>query len=60
MPVDQLIVETTSEGLLLRPLVKLPAEFYTPEREFDDAEAVSVPSWRAKVGGRKKVAKARR
>jgi len=38
---DQLIAETTPEGLLLRPAVTLPLEVYTPEREreFDDAEA---------------------
>jgi AbrB family looped-hinge helix DNA binding protein len=37
---DQLIAETTPEGLLLRPAVTLPIELYTPERvrEFDDAE----------------------
>jgi AbrB family looped-hinge helix DNA binding protein len=38
---DQLIAETTDEGLLLRPAVTLPVEFYTPSRirEFDAAEA---------------------
>lgn len=38
---DQLIAETTAEGLLLRPAVTLPIEIYTPEREreFDAAEA---------------------
>lgn len=38
---DQLIAETTPEGLLLRPAVTLPVELYTPdrEREFDAAEA---------------------
>lgn len=38
---DQLIAETTPEGLLLRPAVTLPIEVYTParEREFDEAEA---------------------
>jgi AbrB family looped-hinge helix DNA binding protein len=38
---DQLIAETTPEGLLLRPGVTLPLEVYTPqrEREFDEAEA---------------------
>ena len=37
---DQLIAETTPEGLLLRPAVTLPVEMYTPERlrEFDAAE----------------------
>lgn len=38
---DQLIAETTPEGLLLRPAVTLPVEMYTPQREqeFDGAEA---------------------
>ena len=38
---DQLIAETTPEGLLLRPTVTLPIEIYTEERirEFDEAEA---------------------
>jgi len=38
---DQLMAETTPEGLLLRPAVTLPVEIYTPEREreFDAAEA---------------------
>jgi AbrB family looped-hinge helix DNA binding protein len=38
---DQLIAETTPEGLLLRPAVTLPVELYTEKRirEFDDAEA---------------------
>jgi AbrB family looped-hinge helix DNA binding protein len=37
---DQLIAETTPQGLLLRPAVTLPLELYTPERvqEFDEAE----------------------
>jgi AbrB family looped-hinge helix DNA binding protein len=37
---DNLIAETTAEGLLLRPAVTLPVEMYTPERvrEFDVAE----------------------
>lgn len=37
---DQLITETTPEGLLLRPAVTLLVEMYTPERirEFDAAE----------------------
>ena len=40
-PDDQLIAETTPQGLLLRPAVTLPLEMYTPERvqEFDAAEA---------------------
>ena len=38
---DQLIAETTPEGLLLRPAVTLPIEIYTGQRirEFDEAEA---------------------
>lgn len=38
---DQLIAETTDEGLLLRPAVTLPVELYAPSRirEFDVAEA---------------------
>ena len=38
---DQLIAETTPDGLLLRPAVTLPLELYTDERirEFDEAEA---------------------
>jgi len=38
---DQLIAETTPQGLLLRPAVTLPLELYTPERVqvFDAAEA---------------------
>jgi AbrB family looped-hinge helix DNA binding protein len=38
---DQLIVETTPEGLLLRPAVTLPIEIYSKKRirEFDEAEA---------------------
>lgn len=37
---DQLIAETTPEGVLLRPAVTLPVEIYSParEREFDAAE----------------------
>jgi AbrB family looped-hinge helix DNA binding protein len=38
---DQLIAETTPEGLLLRPAVTLPVEIYseTRIREFEEAEA---------------------
>lgn len=38
---DQLIAETTPEGLLLRPAVTLPIELYTESRvrEFDEGEA---------------------
>jgi AbrB family looped-hinge helix DNA binding protein len=40
-PDDQLIAETTPEGLLLRPAVTLPVELYTEKRirKFDEAEA---------------------
>ena len=40
-PNDQLIAETTPQGLLLRPTVTLPVEMYTLDRvqEFDAAEA---------------------
>jgi len=38
---DQLIAETTPDGLLLRPAVTLPLEMYSEKRvrEFDQAEA---------------------
>ena len=38
---DQLIAETTPEGILLRPAVTLPIELYSDERlrEFAKAEA---------------------
>ncbi len=38
---DQLIAETTPDGLLLRPAVTLPVEIYSGKRvaEFDAAEA---------------------
>ena len=38
---DQLIAETTPDGLLLRPAVTLPVETYSEKRirEFDEAEA---------------------
>jgi len=51
---DQLIAETTSEGLLLRPAVTLPIEIYSEERirEFDEAEAEL-----AKVLGRRRTGK---
>lgn len=40
-PDDQLIAETTPEGLLLRLAVTLPVEIYSEKRlrEFDEAEA---------------------
>ena len=38
---DQLIAETTPDGLLLRPAVTLPVEMYSESRvrEFDEGEA---------------------
>ena len=38
---DQLIAESTPEGILLRPAVTLPLELYTPVRlqEFDAGES---------------------
>lgn len=38
---DQLIAETTPQGLLLRPAVTLPLKMYSPARveEFDELEA---------------------
>lgn len=40
-PQDNLIAETTPEGILLRPALTLPLELYTSERieEFDTAES---------------------
>ncbi len=52
---DQVIAETTPEGLLLRPAVTLPIEMYTVarEREFDAAEA-ELASVLTKHGGERK------
>jgi AbrB family looped-hinge helix DNA binding protein len=38
---DQLIAETTTDGLLLRPAITLPVELYSAEREreFDAGES---------------------
>ena len=51
-PEDQLIAETTAEGLLLRPAVTLPVELYTEKRirEFDAAEAELDRALRRKRG----------
>lgn len=40
-PDDQLIAESTPDGLLLRPAVTVPIELYSEERirEFDESEA---------------------
>jgi len=45
-PDDQLIAETTPEGILLRPAVTLPIEIYSDDRiaEFDEAEA-ELAAW---------------
>ena len=45
-PLDNLIAETTPEGILLRPAVTVPIEIYTDERiaEFDEAEA-ELAAW---------------
>ena len=67
-PDDQLIAETTPEGLLLGPAVTLPVEIYSEERirEFDEAEAGLAKALRpgAKAGrapaGRKRGANRRR
>jgi AbrB family looped-hinge helix DNA binding protein len=52
---DQLIAETTPEGLLLRPAVTLPVEIYTAEREreFDEAEAELARSIAGKAAARR-------
>jgi len=38
---DQMIVETTAEGILLRPAITMPLKIYTDERiaEFEQEEA---------------------
>lgn len=58
---DQLIAETTPQGLLLRPAVTLPVEVYSDERvrEFDEAEAelaaaLSAPTQRGSRTARPK------
>ncbi len=61
---DQLIAETTPDGLLLRPAVTLPVEIYTPEREreFDTEEAglASLLAKPPKARARKPVASRKR
>ena len=54
-PQDNLIAETTSEGILLRPAVTLPVEIYTRERiaEFDAGE--SELNQFLKLAGRQKI-----
>lgn len=45
-PKDNLIAETTPEGILLRPAVTVPVEIYTTARiaEFDQAET-ELAAW---------------
>ena len=45
-PLDNLIAETTAEGILLRPAVTVPIEIYSDKRlaEFDQAEA-ELAAW---------------
>jgi antitoxin PrlF len=47
---DQLIAETTPQGLLLRPAVTLPLEIYSAARiqEFDELEAELAAVLRAR------------
>jgi AbrB family looped-hinge helix DNA binding protein len=51
-PDDQLIAETTAEGLLLRPAVTRPVEVYTEKRirEFDATEGELHRALRRKKG----------
>ena len=52
---DQLIAETTPEGLLLRPAVILPVEIYSEDRirEFDAAESEVAELLRVGRGARR-------
>ena len=49
---DQMVIEETSEGLLLKPTVSVPIEIYTEERiaEFfeDEVELAKILNKRAK------------
>jgi len=47
---DQLIAETTPEGLLLRPAITVPIEMYSDARvrEFDESEAELEKTLRSK------------
>jgi hypothetical protein len=49
-PHDNLIAETTAEGILLRPAITLPVELYTADRiaEFDAEEAALSKVLKAK------------
>jgi len=59
---DQLIAETTPDGLLLRPAVTLPIEIYSVKREqeFDAAEGELAALLKAKQRGRNVPSKAAR
>jgi antitoxin PrlF len=59
---EHLIVETTPEGLLLRPAVTLPIEIYSPdrEREFDASEAELAALLRAGSKAHKQTGRPRR
>lgn len=59
-PDDQLIAETTPEGLLLRPAVTLPVELYDAARirEFDESEADLAEMLDRKRKGRRVVQRA--
>lgn len=59
-PDDQLIAETTPEGLLLRPALTLPVEIYSAgrEREFDAAEADLAAALASKASKRRRVVRA--
>lgn len=56
---DQLIAETTSEGLLLRPAVTLPIEIYSDERmrEFDEEESALARVLAKRPRAKKKAAR---
>ena len=56
---DQLIAETTSEGLLLRPAVTLPIEIYSDKRvrEFDEAESALASVLAKRPRAKKKAAR---
>lgn len=59
---DQLIAETTPEGLLWRSAVTSPIEIYSPEREreFDIAEAELAEFLGKRAPGRKRAARPER
>ena len=54
---DQLIAETTPEGLLLRPAVTLPIEIYSEKRirEFDESEAALASVLKERSRGKKPI-----